>query len=126
MYLRPGTPINTTVNDFKNQLEFLGLQKTTQLMGLFRQSFYLHVKDPSKKVGRRSRNWSGDIEEKHPGVGFFCFMMRSLMMRHSQQQTYSGTATALMSLPLKVSWPTPGNIPNSCTLRRRKRHCLFL
>jgi hypothetical protein len=38
-----------------------------------------------------------------PSVGHFTFLMRSIMMRHSQNQKYRGTSTTLMSLPPKVS-----------------------
>ena len=95
-----GTPINTTVHDFKNQLDFLGIESTTQLMRIFRSTFFTHVNDPQSRKRDRDRD---EFLEKEPGVGLFAFLMRPLMMRHSQQQMYTGTTTELMSLPPKVS-----------------------
>jgi SNF2 family DNA or RNA helicase len=37
-----------------------------------------------------------------PGRGAFNFLMRNIMIRHSQAQKYTGTSTTLMSLPPKV------------------------
>jgi hypothetical protein len=90
-----GTPVNTTLMDLKNQLSFLGIQDHSDLMEYFKGSFFRHVNDSS--VGKKN----DDIPV--PGLGLFTFFMRSIMMRHSQNQTYTGTNTTLMSLPPKVS-----------------------
>ena len=94
-FLNTGTPINTRVSDLQNQLQFLGLENVTELMALFKSSFYQHVQDP--EMGKNS------IDTPNPGLGMFSFFMRSIMLRHSQAQKYTGTDTTLMSLPPTVS-----------------------
>jgi hypothetical protein len=93
-----GTPVNTTVMDLKNQLSFLGIQDHSDLMEYFKESFFRHINDSS--AGSNYYRY-----DKHvvPGLGLFTFFMRSIMMRHSQNQQYTGTNTTLMNLPPKVS-----------------------
>jgi len=47
-WLVTGTPINTTVIDLKNQLNFIGIENTTQMMETFRSSFFRDIRDPSQ------------------------------------------------------------------------------
>ena len=83
------------MSDLQNQLQFLGLENVTELMALFKSSFYQHVQDP--EMGKNS------IDTPNPGLGMFSFFMRTIMLRHSQAQKYTGTDTTLMSLPPMVS-----------------------
>jgi hypothetical protein len=89
-----GTPVNTTAMDLKNLLKFLGIEHYGEMMNLFKASFFHQMNDSSAraKMARASQ----------PGRGLFAFLMRSIMMRHSQDQKYSKTETTLMSLPPKV------------------------
>ena len=92
--------------DLKNQLKFLGIEHTNEMMDLFKRTFFPRVNDAAAPtVGRRDRRGSCNRLSgmKVPGFGMFAFFMRSVMMRHSQNQKYSGTDTTLMSLPPKVS-----------------------
>lgn len=91
-----GTPICTRIADLRNQFAFLGLENLAQLMALFRSSFYVHVRDP--EIGK-GKHYDACI----PGLGIFSCFMRSIMIRHSQAQKYTGTDTTLMSLPPMVS-----------------------
>ena len=93
-WLVSGTPINTTVNDLKNQMKFLGIQHSSAIMELFRGSFFSGIGDPSTRKSMRNLDM--------PGRGAFNFLMRNIMIRHSQAQKYTGTNTTLMSLPPKV------------------------
>ena len=93
-WLVSGTPINTTVNDLKNQMKFLGIQHSSAIMEIFRRSFFRDIRDPSTRTNMKSL--------EIPGRGAFNFLMRNIMMRHSQAQKYTGTDTTLMSLPPKV------------------------
>jgi hypothetical protein len=90
----PGTPVNTSLNDLKNQLKFIGIQDVSAMFDLFGRSTCKHTRDQAAMRGDRAFV---------PSVGHFTFLMRSIMMRHSQNQTYRGTSTTLMSLPPKVS-----------------------
>ena len=94
-WLVSGTPINTTVNDLKNQMKFLGIQHSSAIMELFRGSFFRDIGDPSTRKSM--------TKLEIPGRGAFNFLMRNIMIRHSQAQKYTGTNTTLMSLPPKVS-----------------------
>ena len=100
--------MNTSLLDLQNQFKFLGIEDTAQMIGVYRESTFRHVGDSnaSNNNGRGRRNAHRYISFKSislPPVGHFAFLMRSVMMRHSQKQEYAGTSTTLMSLPPKVS-----------------------
>ena len=87
--LRTGTPVSSTLLNLKAQLKLLGIDSVDEmfravpaLMATPRRGSYNHV----------------DSE----GMANLYFLMRGLMMRHSQKQKYRGTSTTLMSLPPKV------------------------
>jgi SNF2 family DNA or RNA helicase len=82
-WLVSGTPVNTSIRDLKNQLSFIGIERVESLFKVFCGE-------------HNSRN--GDIESP----GELIFFLRSIMMRHKQNQTYRGTKTTLMSLPAKT------------------------
>lgn len=86
-WLVSGTPINTNISDLKNQLKFLGIEHVDDFFRVF---------NPPKSRGRRFY-LSGQTESK----GAMLFFLRSIMMRHTQNQKYRGTETTLMSLPSK-------------------------
>jgi hypothetical protein len=90
-----GTPINTNIMDLQNQLIFLGIQLQSNMMDLFKRTLFLENINYRRYVRDRPLL-------NLPGVGMFTFFMRSIMMRHSHEQKYSGTQTTLMSLPPKV------------------------
>lgn len=78
-----GTPVNTSFKDLKNQLKFLGIENVDAMFNIFL---------------KMSRKGGVDFD-----AGKLLFFLRSIMIRHTQKQTYRGTATTLMSLPAKVS-----------------------
>lgn len=89
-------------------MKFLGLENVNEMFGKFANALN-HIHDRSAKQGRVShRPGSRDIkpdlsETRH--FGHLVYLLRCIMIRHSQQQTYRGTgppATTLMSLPPKV------------------------
>lgn len=93
-WLVSGTPFNNSFNDLYNQLKFLGVEHAEDMMKVFEQSAYHHIGDPRKNSRHSSHG---------PCFGNLLFFLRSIMIRHTQKQTYRGTSTTLMSLPVKVS-----------------------
>ena len=83
----------STLIDLKNQMKFVGIEHVDEMFLKF-SNLLVHTKDQraAKKQKPNGRT-----------LGHFMFLMRSLLMRHSQKQTYRGTDTTLMSLPPKVS-----------------------
>jgi len=79
-----GTPMNTDVSDLKNQLKFLGFEHVDKS---FNQIYYY----------TRSNNGKKEID-----MDRLLYYLRPIIMRHSQEQKYRGTATTLMSLPPKT------------------------
>lgn len=75
--------MNTSLADLKNQFRFLGFEHVEKL---FSNLVTTH--------GRGNRN----VE-----IDNLMYLLRPIMMRHSQQQKYRGTSTTLMSLPKKVN-----------------------
>ncbi len=80
------------MSDIKNQLEFIGLKDIDSLFLKFSDTIMPDV-DPR----HRYRRWNQCTR-----FGEFMFLMRAVMIRHSQNQMYRGTSTTLMSLPRKV------------------------
>jgi SNF2 family DNA or RNA helicase len=76
-----GTPVNTSIKDLKSQLKFIGIEMVDEMFKIF------CMQSRGKEC----------IEEK----GKLMFFLRSIMIRHTQRQTYRGTGTTLMSLPAK-------------------------
>jgi hypothetical protein len=89
-----GTPMNTSLMDLDQQLEFLGIEKAGSILRKLKKSTFRHIGDPYAN--------SGNTGIRGPILGNFTFLMRAVMMRHSQKQTYRDTSTSLMSLPPKV------------------------
>jgi hypothetical protein len=90
-----GTPINTDLNDLKNQLKFIGLEDVPAMMTCFNDgSVGLFKSITTRNAGTMS---------SHSAIGPLALLMRSIMIRHTQAQMYSGTNTTLMSLPPMVS-----------------------
>jgi hypothetical protein len=79
------------LKDLANQFRFLGIEEPETIISSFQEAVGSQIKDKSRSGGLR--------EYGDPYFGKFTFMMRSLMMRHSQQMKYVGTSTTLMSLP---------------------------
>jgi SNF2 family DNA or RNA helicase len=79
------------LKDLTNQFRFLGIREPENIVSNFQEAVGTKINDKSFSGRRRHR---GDT-----CIGKFTFMMRSLMMRHSQQMKYVGTSTTLMSLP---------------------------
>jgi hypothetical protein len=86
-----GTPINTDLNDLKNQLKFVGLEDVPAMMKCFNDGSV----GLFKSIGKRDGGFSA--------IGPLALLMRAIMIRHTQAQMYSGTNTTLMSLPPMVS-----------------------
>lgn len=103
LLLQTGTPISTSINDLSNQLKFLGIQHSGEMMKEFNQNV---CNNNGSARGRGRGSHSGS---ERPRIGSFTFLMRSIMMRHTQMMTYAGSETTLMSLPPKVSvwWLAP-------------------
>mmetsp|Transcript_11568 Transcript_11568/g.16296 ORF Transcript_11568/g.16296 Transcript_11568/m.16296 type:complete len:423 (+) Transcript_11568:1-1269(+) len=83
--------MNTGIRDLKMQLKFVGLDGIEKLLYNFEND--IHLTDLKKK-----RSCYGERSKLAP----FLFYMRQVMMRHTKKQNYTGTNTALMSLPEKV------------------------
>jgi hypothetical protein len=88
--------------DLEQQLEFLGIEKAGSILHKFKKSTLRHIRDRNANKGSYKNDRNGGSAEM-PSLGNFTFLMRSIMMRHSQKQKYRGTSTTLMSLPPKVS-----------------------
>ena len=73
--------MNTSHEDLKNQLKFLGFEHVEKLF-----------KQICPQYGRRY-----EVDRD-----LLLYFLRPIMMRHSQGQKYRGTSTTLMSLPQKV------------------------
>lgn len=79
--------------DVQNQLKFVGLDDVDSMFHKFRTTIWHHLET------RRNRpSYIGENTK----FGLFFFVMRAVMIRHSQGQQYRGTSTTLMSLPPKV------------------------
>eukprot|EP00531_Pseudo-nitzschia_arenysensis_P016699 CAMPEP_0116122050 /NCGR_PEP_ID=MMETSP0329-20121206/4012_1 /TAXON_ID=697910 /ORGANISM="Pseudo-nitzschia arenysensis, Strain B593" /LENGTH=1515 /DNA_ID=CAMNT_0003615881 /DNA_START=43 /DNA_END=4590 /DNA_ORIENTATION=+ len=78
-----GTPMNTSPGDLINQLKFLGFE---------------HVDKMFKEMGVSKNRRSNS----HFNSELLMYLLRPIMMRHSQEQQYRGTSTTLMSLPPKT------------------------
>jgi hypothetical protein len=95
-----GTPICTGIQDLSNQLKFLGIQDAGAMMKQFKEN----VCNNSSGGGRgRGRSRHSYIGTERPRIGSFTFLMRAIMMRHTQNMMYAGSEnTTLMSLPPMV------------------------
>ena len=80
-----GTPMNTSHDDLKNQIRFLGYEHVPNIFNA------LYSKRSYSGRGKK------EIDSK-----LLMYFLRPIMMRHSQEQKYRGTSTTLMSLPPKV------------------------
>lgn len=78
-----GTPMNTSHDDLRNQLKFLGFD---------------HVDKTFEQMTTKHSRCSQEIR-----TNYLMYFLRPIMIRHSQEQKYRGTNTTLMSLPPKVS-----------------------
>lgn len=87
-----GTPMNTTPNDLKGQLKFIGLNHVDTMFTQFQRSMQTVFKASNK------RSWMNDSERLAP----FLFLMRNVMIRHSIGQTGRNSTTSIMALPPKV------------------------
>jgi hypothetical protein len=83
--------------DVKGQLQFIGLENIDEMFQDFRRTVLLHIREKQPK-----QNNEATISCERRRFGHFMFLMRAVMIRHSQQQQYRGTSTTLMSLPPKV------------------------
>jgi SWI/SNF-related matrix-associated actin-dependent regulator of chromatin subfamily A3 len=80
-----GTPLSTKVFDVKNQLAFLGIEYVNKMMQL------------CGTTGSGGRNYaSNTVIPEH-----IMYLLKPIVLRHAQNQKYSGTETTLMSLPPK-------------------------
>lgn len=77
------------VKDLENLLRFLAIQDYDALMKIFKGA----------QIGGSKPTLFGDEPPLFvPGFGMFIFFMRSIMIRHSQEQKYTGTDKTLISL----------------------------
>ena len=81
-----GTPINTGVKDIRNLMKFIGLEESDKMFSVI-----------SGVHETRSRRRNQGQSLLNPD--FLFYLMRPLLIRHSQAQKYKGTDTTLMSLP---------------------------
>lgn len=91
--------MSTSLLDLKNQLKVIGIENVETMFSKFARLLE-HCNDKGAKRSRRGYRVSPDGRL----LGHFMFLLRSLMMRHSQSQVYRGTnpPQTLMSLPEKV------------------------
>lgn len=90
-----GTPMNTSLNDLKNQLKFIGIDHTELLFDRLQGAAH-HM---GKSSGSRHR-FRDEYRTKE--IGNLLFFLRSIMIRHSMKQMHQGSSNDLMSLPPKV------------------------
>jgi hypothetical protein len=76
-----------------DQLKLLGIEYVDEMFDTFQTSALVHAQDPFAVQGA-----SNKVQ-----FGSFLFFLRSIMIRHTQDQTYRFTSTKIMSLPSKVS-----------------------
>jgi hypothetical protein len=86
--------------DIKNQLKFIGLEAVDQMFNQFKSSVFESLDEDSRRRFKANQKKEHTDDRK---IGHFMFLMRAVMIRHSQKQQYRGTPTTLMSLPPKVS-----------------------
>jgi hypothetical protein len=79
-------------------MKFVGLEDVDQVFHEFKNRVF----DPLDPLEYRRIERKKYPDERK--LGHFVFLMRSVMIRHSQNQQYRGTSTTLMSLPTKVRW----------------------
>eukprot|EP00980_Cylindrotheca_fusiformis_P010788 scaffold2442_cov146-Cylindrotheca_fusiformis.AAC.3 len=84
-WLVTGTPANTSVLDLQNQLKFIGIEHVDDVF----ETFSTDCHPTSTMYRNRYHNK-------------MMFLLRSVIMRHTQKQLYRGTKTTLMSLPSKT------------------------
>lgn len=78
-----GTPASSSMLDLRNQLGLIGVEN---VYGMFQR--------PPRM------DYRGGPDHATPGD--LLFLLRNLMIRHTQKQVYRGTTTTLMSLPAKT------------------------
>jgi SNF2 family DNA or RNA helicase len=100
-WLVSGTPVNTSLNDLRSQLVFLGVEDVETIFSNFTESVLRHTNDSQAATHRRRRRFVPTLATS-PRIGHFTFFMRSVLLRYSQKQTYRNSTTTLMSLPPKV------------------------
>ena len=71
-WLVSGTPVNTSFNDIRNQLSFLGIENVEGMLDIFRQTAFVHSKDQ----GKDTRSWYSGTTE--PIFGNLLFFLRSI------------------------------------------------
>ena len=85
--------MNTTLNDLKGQLSFLGLENLGSIFTNLKNN------DMSSQFNRsKKRAWLSSKND----VGRCLFLLRNIMMRHSIQMKSRTENRSLMSLPPKV------------------------
>ena len=100
-----GTPINTRVQDLKNQVSFIGIDHVDAMFRLFAASMHYHNGSGGKGTRRRSvrdHEVSPFGSVKDHEVGPFSFLMRPILMRHTMEQRCRQSNHDLMALPNKV------------------------
>jgi len=90
-----GTPMNTSLNDLKGQMNFIGMDNSNQLFKIFAEKM---SHDLFGKKSRRNHFESNRCVKK---AGDFLFLMRNIVIRHSIKQQRISSGTDLMSLPNK-------------------------
>ena len=89
---------------FRNagQHKFQGLEESDEILGLehVEEIFNVFIRTAFKDTDDQCvpKRLNGEDLK----IGPFMFLLRCIMIRHTQKQTYLGTTTTLMSLPPKV------------------------
>ncbi|CAB9505789.1 regulator of chromatin subfamily A member 3-like 1 [Seminavis robusta] len=106
-WLVSGTPVQTSLVDLKNQLNWLGIENVNEMFQVFKTTLE-HTNDRNSGQGqsrrRRSYSYGPCGNNGHVVLGHFMFFLRTCLIRHSQKQTYRGTTpkVTLMQLPPKT------------------------
>lgn len=79
-----GTPVSTSMFDLVNQLKLLGIESVDEMI---------------RSCCEKPTSRNADYYITDPGK--LLFLLRNIMIRHTQKQCYRGTNTTLMSLPPK-------------------------
>ncbi|KAG7339454.1 swf/snf family helicase [Nitzschia inconspicua] len=84
-----GTPISTTPMQMKNLFEFIGIEESEQMFHLLPD-----FEAMTTRCGRR-----GKRDDYVYNSSLLMPLLRPIVLRYSQNQSYRGTGTTLMSLP---------------------------
>jgi SNF2 family DNA or RNA helicase len=88
-----GTPMSGNPKEMKNLLKFIGIEESDKMFSNIGSAQIARERRHSNARGRRHSN----DDSRHAEL--LMFLLRPILLRHSQEQKYRGTPNTLMSLP---------------------------